>query len=192
MNEQERFEDEAAEECCGGCKDADETAGDPEEEEDEVTGEIQDSELLKCEQEVQLWKDKYLRVQADIENVRRRMYKEQEQALWRAQADIFSQLLTVMDNFDRAQADLEKLNSNGQQNAALAGIALIRKDLATLFERVDVREMPVTKKFDPTLHEALVSVDAEGAESGDIVQILQKGYLFKGQVLRPAKVSVAR
>jgi molecular chaperone GrpE len=97
-----------------------------------------------------------------------------------------------MDNFDRAQADLEKLNSNGQQNAALAGIALIRKDLATLFERVDVREMPATKKFDPALHEALVSVDAEGAESGDIVQILQKGYLFKGQVLRPAKVSVAR
>lgn len=190
MNEQERFEDEAAEECCGGCQDADATVGDPEEE--EVVGEIQDSELLKCEQEVQLWKDKYLRVQADIENVRRRMYKEQEQALWRAQADIFTQLLTVMDNFDRAQVDLEKLNSSGQQNAALAGIALIRKDLATLFERVDVREMPTSKKFDPALHEALVSVDVEGAESGDIVQILQKGYLFKGQVLRPAKVSVAR
>jgi molecular chaperone GrpE len=195
MNMFARFEDEAEAECCGGCQDSDEMldengtdfgSGDRKEEAAE------DQELVTCKQEVEHWKEKCLRINADLENVRRRMHKEQEQALWRAQVDIFTSLLSVVDNFDRAQADLEKLTVQGKEQVALDGISLIRKDLTALFDRVGITAMSPIATFDPALHEALASVDAPNHQSGDIVDVLQKGYLFKGQVLRPAKVSVAR
>jgi molecular chaperone GrpE len=151
-----------------------------------------DEALKQCEQEVAAWKDKYLRVNADIENMRRRMYKDQEQAVWRAQAEIFTPLLAVMDNFDRAQDEMAKLGTNAEFQAVLNGISLIRKELVALFERFGVQEITQITQFDPGLHEALVSVETPDHTPGDIVQVLQKGYMHKGQVLRVAKVSVAR
>jgi molecular chaperone GrpE len=151
-----------------------------------------DEALKQCEQEVAVWKDKYLRVNADIENMRRRMYKDQEQAVWRAQAEIFIPLLAVMDNFDRAQEEMAKLSGNAEFKPALDGISLIRKELVALFERFGVQEITQITQFDPGLHEALVSVETPDHTPGDIVQVLQKGYMHKGQVLRVAKVSVAR
>jgi molecular chaperone GrpE len=155
-------------------------------------GQADDEALKQCEQEVAAWKDKYLRVNADIENMRRRMYKDQEQAVWRAQAEIFTPLLAVMDNFDRAQDEMAKLGTNAEFQAVLNGISLIRKELVALFERFGVQEITQITQFDPGLHEALVSVETPDHTPGDIVQVLQKGYMHKGQVLRVAKVSVAR
>ncbi|HEV2916856.1 MAG TPA: nucleotide exchange factor GrpE [Candidatus Babeliales bacterium] len=159
---------------------------------EEADNNVPAHELEKCQQEVASWKEKYVRVNADLENVRRRGYKEQEQSVWKAQADIFTALLTVMDNFDRAQNELKKLEEHTEYQSIVNGILLIRKELTTLFDRFGVKEIPASKDFDPSLHEALASVDSPEHNSGDIVNILQKGYTFKGQILRPAKVSVAR
>jgi molecular chaperone GrpE len=200
MNTYERHDKDVTEdvttECCGGCQDSDEVADNDVHNADDV--DVQDNasreseELMKCQQDVAVWKDKYVRITADFENLRRRTYKEQEQALWRAQADIIAPLLAVIDNFDRALDDIAKRTTQEESQSTLSGMALIRKELASLCERAGVQEMVPTEHFDPSQHEALASIDSSTHTQGNIVQIFQKGYLLKGQVLRPAKVSVAR
>ena len=145
-----------------------------------------------CQQELAEWKDKYLRIQADLDNLRRRMYKEQEQAIWKAQADILVPLLLVADNFDRAQHELDAWHGNLEISTLIEGVKLIHKELHALFERFGVKEMQSFGQFDPTTQEAIASITSDTYASGDVVDVLQKGYTFKGVVLRPARVSVAQ
>lgn len=147
-------------------------------------------ELALCKAERDIWKDKFLRVQADFDNFSKRNEKDRLQ--WRnsVQAAMLIDLLPIVDDFDRA------LEQNVQVSADMqtwfSGIQMIRKSLQKLLEKYEVQEIPAGLPFDPLYHEALVQVEASGKPSGDIVGILQKGYTFRGQVLRPAKVSVAK
>jgi molecular chaperone GrpE len=143
-------------------------------------------ELQMCKQQVQEWKDKTIRMTADFENFKRRL--EKDQAVWQYtfQAKILLDVLDVVDNFDRAFKDLD---INDPRNA---GFVLIYKNLKKLLDKYNVTEITENKHFDPTIHEAISTVEVEGKESGDIVEVLQKGYMFKDQVLRPAKVSIAQ
>lgn len=186
--------------CCEGC---DETSSqeDTLSKRDESENGNNDHELIKCEQERDQWKDRYIRVNADLENVRRNLFKDKDQAIKRAQGEIFTYLLSIIDNFERARADLMLVDSDFQNNmtaaipykATVEGIHLIYKDFKGFLERFEVREIPFTKHFDPALHEAIATVEEVGTRaSGEVVETLQKGYFFKDQVLRPAKVSVVR
>ncbi len=127
-------------------------------------------------------KDKFIRVTADFENYKRRMQKEQAQWFDLGQTKVLSSLVNVVDDFDRALA-------SGQKDE---GVILIYKSLQKLLESFEVKEISGDLPFDPELHEAILSVENSGKQSGDIVEILQKGYTYKGKVLRPAKVSVAK
>lgn len=127
-------------------------------------------------------KDKFVRVSADFENYKRRMQKEQTQWFDLGQTKVLTALLNIVDDFDRACAS----------GSADEGIHLIYKSLQKLLESFEVKEIPANIPFDPEMHEGLVSVEASGKQSGDVVEILQKGYTYKGKVLRPAKVSVAK
>lgn len=146
------------------------------------------SELLSCQQELaacqaaqQEWKEKYLRVMADMANYNKRI--EKERALWSqlARADLLTPLLDVVDNFDRA-AQTEELNP---------GIKMIHSAFVEFLKNSGVQEVSYDT-FNPELHEALMQVDAEGKESGTIVTVMQKGYALGDKVLRPAKVSVTK
>lgn len=148
-------------------------------------------ELIACQQEVAVWKDRYLRINADLENMRRRMAKDHEASLIAAQSDIFSDLLAIVDNFDRALAD-QNMQDNSACKSWFEGIALIRNQLANLLSSYGVEEITQIQTFDPELHEALAQVQTADYASGDIVQVLQKGYMFKNRVLRHAKVTVSR
>lgn len=145
------------------------------------------SALKICQDQVQEWKDKFLRLSADFDNFKRRL--EKDQASWQRmiQTGIFLDILGIVDDFDRAFA--------GQQDhtGALAGFALIRKNLQKLLEKNGITEIKEVGEFNPQLHEAVMSVPAdEQHKPGSVVQILQRGYRFKDQVLRPAKVSIAQ
>jgi molecular chaperone GrpE len=153
---------------------------------------LKKNDIRACQQELAEWKDKYLRIQADLDNLRRRVYREQEQAIWKAQAEILMPLLLIADNFDRTHSELSKQQEQAVPAVLLQGVSLMHKELRVLFERVGVKEIESIGPFDPTTQEAISSVAHDMHRSGDVVDILQKGYTFKGIVLRPAKVSVAQ
>lgn len=148
------------------------------------------AELFACIAERDSWKEKFLRLQADYDNFTKRNEKERLQ--WRdtLQSALLLDILPIVDDFDRA---FEKQNEAdiSLQNW-LAGFEMIRKSLQKFLEKYNVKEIPATLPFDPEYHEALMQVESPSHQAGEIVGILQKGYTFRDEVLRPAKVSVAK
>lgn len=142
-------------------------------------------QLNECLNQKEEWKDRCLRTTADFENYKKRAEKERSLWITSAQSSILSDLLSIVDDFDRAF-------SLSQENQSLTGFSLIHKELHKFLEKHGVTEIKEVKQFDPHLHEAIMNAESADHESGAIVQVLQKGYMFKGQVLRPAKVSVAK
>ncbi len=151
-------------------------------EQDQVTDNLA-QQLKECVAQKEEWKDRFLRTAADFENFKKRT--EKERVLWisNAQSTLLNDLVNVVDNFDRAFE---------QQHENIAGFELIYKELKKLLEKYGVTEIKEVSHFDPKLHEAIMQVDSPDHKPGDIVKVLQKGYLFKGELLRPTKVSVAK
>lgn len=149
-----------------------------------------DNDLENCMQELQEWKSRFVRVSADLENFRRRVEKERIDWMRVAQAEVLQDLLSVVDDFDRALQEGEK--SDSDIASFLEGFSLISKSLYKLLEKYGVTEITEHKTFDPNLHEAIAQVDSPDHQSGEIVQVMQKGFMLKDKVLRPAKVTVAK
>lgn len=140
------------------------------------------------EEKLQECEDRYLRVHADFENIKRRMEKEKNQAIAWANESFASDLLTVIDSLDMAiQIDdkeaFEKLKE---------GVELTKDNLVKTFEKHGIKEISTGEGFDPNLHEAVMQVDSEEHEANQIVQVLQKGYLCKEKVIRPTMVSISK
>lgn len=148
--------------------------------------------LAACKKEVDSWKEKYIRVSADLENFSKRVDKERVQ--WRnsGQSSILTGLLEIVDDFDRAFEQLNKTGADSSNQSWITGFELIRKSLHKFLESHDVAPISTAIPFDTQYHEALMEVESPDHKAGDIVAVLQKGYTFKGQVLRVAKVSVAK
>jgi molecular chaperone GrpE len=157
-----------------------------------------DSELHKCQLQVQELhkqieesKEKVLRVSADFENFRRRMDKERAQWMQTAQSEVLDDLLDVVNDVDRALTELRKKEHGNDQAVWLAGFELIQKSLQKMLTQYEVQEITQVRTFDPQLHEALLRVASPEHQSGDIITVMERGFMLKGNVLRPAKVSVA-
>jgi molecular chaperone GrpE len=144
------------------------------------------AQLQECEAQLNEWKDRCLRTAADFENFKRRTEKEKVLWMGTAQSAILADILEIADDFERALAQPDETESKLR-----AGIELTYKSLQKLLEKYGVAAMQPTTTFDPNLHEAIMQTKSDQVKSGDIMQVLQKGYMHKGQVLRPAKVSVA-
>ena len=145
--------------------------------------------LTACMNELGGLKDRYARLGSDFENYKRRIEKEKSSWMQSAQTAILSDLLGIVDDFDRALQAGKQQESTAQ---LLSGFDLIEKSLHKLLAKYGVTPMKDYQTFDPEKHEALMHVDSPEHKSGDIVQVLQKGFMFKDVVLRPAKVSVAK
>lgn len=147
--------------------------------------EISDVEAYK--QEAAMWKDQYARISADFDNYKKRMDREQVQWMQTAQTMVIKDLLTVVDNFERA------LSQKTEDTASLyIGIEMIYKSVLNILAKYGVKEFAEYKEFDPEKHEALMHAESSDHESGQIVQVLEKGFMIKDKVLRPAKVTVAQ
>ena len=139
-------------------------------------------------------RDEYLelaqRTRADFENYRKRVAKETSEALARGKAELARSLLPALDNLERALAAGEDASAH---QALIEGVAMVRDELHSRLEAAGVESFdPTGEKFDPQLHEALSTQPSEGAESGIVLETLERGYRLNGQVLRPAKVVVSR
>jgi len=127
------------------------------------------------------------RAQADFENYRKRAAKETAAAGRRAKSGLVGELLPVVDNLERA------LTSAGDQEEHLAGgVRLVHSELIAVLARNGVEQFdPAGEKFDPAFHEALSTREADGADPGVVVDVVEKGYSLSGTVLRPARVVVS-
>jgi molecular chaperone GrpE len=141
-------------------------------------------------------RDEYLdlakRTKADFENFRKRMTSEVQAAGARGKAEVLRDVLPVLDDLERA-LQVEGLDPEGDSPEGLAhGVLLVFRSLRDALGRNGIEAVdPTGEKFDPNLHEALSTQPAEGAESGTIVEVLQKGYRLGEQLIRPARVVVA-
>lgn len=158
---------------------------------DSATEKVFDNELVACQEEVATIKQRFMYLNAEFDNYKKRIERERTQWLSAAQNAVFVDLLPIIDNFDRALQEQEKPGMPAEIVTHMAGFELIAKEFHKFLKKYDVIEIEHDLEFNPLYHEALMHVSSETHQSGQVVSILQKGYKHKGQVLRPAKVSVS-
>ena len=126
------------------------------------------------------------RLAAEFDNYRKRAVRDQENLVTRAHERLVKELLPIVDDLERALEAAEQ-----HEEAKLEeGVRLVQRQLASVLEREGLAEIPTDGKFDPHVHEALLSQPSE-AEEGTVIEVLQKGYRLGDRVLRPARVVVA-
>jgi molecular chaperone GrpE len=147
-------------------------------------------ELKARLEEAEAKRDEYLdslqRLAADFDNYRKRAARDQESLVARAHERLVKELLPVLDDLGRALEAAAK-----HEEAKLEeGVQLVQRALADLLAKEGLAEIDTNGRFDPHVHEALLTQPSE-AEEGSVIQVLQKGYRLGDRVLRPARVVVA-
>ena len=127
------------------------------------------------------------RLQADFDNYRKRNATIRADSMEEGTRELIRSLLPVLDNFDRALEHCENVDPNW-----LDGIKLVQKQLAGILQKNGLEELPAEGAFDAALHEAVMQEEAEGAESGTILAVFQKGYKVKDRIIRHSMVKVAK
>lgn len=145
------------------------------------------NDLSKQKQE---FEDKYLRSQAEIQNMHQRFDKEKQQLIKYDGQKLAKEILPALDNIERAlQVDIS--DESGEQ--LKKGIEIVQQSLSKALADSDITEIKAeNEKFDPNMHQAIQTVPADDNHPADtVVQVLQKGYILKDRVLRPSMVIVA-
>lgn len=147
--------------------------------------------LSQSEQAAEDAKDRAIRAVAEMENVRRRTAQDVEKAHKFALEKFANELLTTVDNLERAlavAAEAEQINSN-----FLEGIELTHKSLLSTLNKFGVEAVGEEGEvFNPDLHQAMSMQAVEGKENNTILAVMQKGYTLSGRLLRPAMVMVVK
>ena len=174
---------------------------DTEENGDAASGEISEEEAVESSQTVEegsteenpellQLKDKYLRTLAEYENFRKRSEKEKAQMFELGAKSIIEALLPVVDNFERA---LSHVQEEEKDSPFVKGIEGIYKQIQKMFADCNIQEIEALgKKFDPALHNAVMTEEEGDAEEDTITQDLQKGYTYRGNVVRHSMVKVKK
>ncbi|WP_244088129.1 nucleotide exchange factor GrpE [Companilactobacillus sp. RD055328] len=165
----------------------------PKDKSDEVKEEVTDDsndELEALQKQKDEFEDKYLRSQAEIQNMHARFDKEKQQLLKYDGQKLAKEILPVIDNIERA-LQVEVTNDNGEQ--LKKGIELTLSGLNNALKDSNVTEIAAEgETFDPNVHQAIQTVAADDEHPVDtVVSVLQKGYMLKDRVLRPSMVIVA-
>lgn len=148
-------------------------------------------EIETLKQEKEQLDDQFLRAQAEIRNMSNRYKKEREQLLKYDGQKLAKNILPVLDNLERA-LDVEVTEEGAQQ--LKKGVEMVHQAMSSALKDNDITEIAaLNEKFDPNLHQAVQTVAKQGDQAADtVVQVLQRGYMLKDRVLRPAMVIVAQ
>ena len=150
-----------------------------------------DSEAERARAEVAALNDRHLRLAAEFDNYRKRTERERSETWNRSQAELAGVLLDALDDLGRvAHVDPEATTVA----SLLEGVQLVERKLQRALSNAGLEEIEAEgRRFDPATMEALMMVDAERADEDDVVAgVLQKGYRFRGHLLRPARVQVRK
>lgn len=152
-------------------------------------GVSEDTRYVELEKLAEENQQRYLRAQADFDNFRRRTLKEKEELGQYASMKLLGQLLPVLDNFERAIA---ASSGSGDFDSLAKGVDMIFRQLGQTLEQEGLKVMNVVgEPFNPEFHQAIMQVESDEYEEGIIVEEVQKGYILKDKVLRPAMVKVS-
>ena len=155
---------------------------------------IESAKIIELENRIKELEDKYLRANAEFENMKKRLEKEKSQAVAYANEQFARDLLTVIDALE---SGANSVNEDGNFSDEAVknlkeGIDLTIDQFSKIFEKHGISLIDIENGFNPHFHEAVMRVDSEDHNEGDIVQVYQKGYLMKDRVLRPAMVTIAK
>ena len=146
-------------------------------------------ELEKLKAEVEEWKNSFLRKQAEFQNFTKRKEKEVEELKKFSSEKIITQFLGSLDNFERA---IESSIESKDFDSLLKGVEMIVRNLKDIMTSEGVEEISTEGAFDPVYHHAVGVEASEDKKEDEIVKVLQKGYMMKGKVIRPAMVIVCK
>ncbi|MEA3305385.1 MAG: nucleotide exchange factor GrpE [Candidatus Omnitrophota bacterium] len=137
------------------------------------------------------FQDKYLRAHAELDNARKRLIKEKEEYTRFANEDLLSDILYIVDNFDRA---ITHMNAAQKIESILDGINMILKQFHAFLERNGLKKIEsIGKKFNPQIHEAIEHVEIpDEKKAGVVIEEIQTGYMLNDRLLRPAVVKVGK
>jgi molecular chaperone GrpE len=139
--------------------------------------------------EADVLKDRLLRLQADFDNFRKRMARERQETIARANEDLLEALLTPVDHLDRALDVMQK--GVAESDPCLQGVRLVRSELRAVLDRFGLKPIETQgKPFDPSIHESLGWASVAGVAEGHVAAEVRAGYLLNGRLLRAAQVMV--
>ena len=189
-NENINEEVKNAEETAEDIKDT-ETKEEASKETEETKEAAADDKIAELEASVADWKDKYQRLMAEFENARKRTAKEATQRYDMGAMGVLEKLLPVIDNFERA-IKMDDDNLEDEVSKFLSGFKMIYSNLALTLQNFEVKAIDgANKPFDPVYHDAVMTEHRDDLEPGMIIEVLQKGYMLKDRVIRPAMVKVS-
>lgn len=146
--------------------------------------------IEELQNEINVLKDKNMRVTAEMVNTLRRKDEETNRLLKYSNESLINELLPVIDNFDRA------LNQNVKSEEIESyqkGMTMIYNSLKNILEKFEVKEIEaLDKEFDPSYHQAVMQEEKEGTKENIVIEVMQKGYTYKDKVIRPAMVKVSK
>lgn len=146
--------------------------------------------VQELEAEVARLKDQVLRDRADLENTRKRLMREKEEAVKYANAVLLEKLLPVVDNFELG---LSAARQSSDSSAVLSGMAMVQKQLEDFLRDHGMQPLDaVGQRFDPNLHEALGEEASGEVPEGFVIRQLRKGYKLRDRLLRAANVFVSK
>ncbi|QRG87221.1 nucleotide exchange factor GrpE [Bulleidia sp. zg-1006] len=159
----------------------------PVEEEVELSAEEKlQAQVITLEEQVAILKNEYAKAYADAENMKKRLQTDFEQRTKFQMANFAKELLPILDNCERALAQ------ETQDEAYRKGVEMIYSQLQNTLAKEGVQEIDaLNHQFDGSFHQALMSEAKEGVEPNIVIEILQKGYMIKDRLLRPAMVKVS-
>jgi molecular chaperone GrpE len=143
------------------------------------------------EDEIDVLREKLLRVGAEFENYKKRQARDFSRLCNQGRRDLVEELLVVLDNFDRAEEHRNEGHSHEEIESGLTQtLAMLRSILER--EGLSVVATEVMDPFDPNIHEAMLAEDRDDLERDAVLLVLQKGYRFGNELLRPVRVKVGR
>lgn len=149
------------------------------------------AELEAAREEAQENKEHYLRAEAEMANLRRRVEKDVENAHKFGQEKLVKELLTVADNLERTLAAIE--TDSDEIQPLKEGAEMTLKDLLDTFNKFNIEPVdPEGEPFDPQLHQAMSMVENPEVEPNTVMAVMQKGYTLHGRLVRPAMVVVSK
>lgn len=148
-------------------------------------------QLAAAQEEAQKMKDQYLRAEAEMANLRRRVEKDVENAHKFGQEKLSKELLSVADNLERAIVSTE--GDSVDVNAIREGVEMTLKGLQDVFAKFKIEAVdPHGEPFDPQLHQAMSMVENTEVEPNTVIAVMQKGYTLNERLIRPAMVMVSK
>lgn len=159
--------------------------------EEEMKEENKELDLIKTlTEQNEVLNDKLLRNTAELQNYKKRKDDEVEKLLKYSEEDIILDILQVVDNFERA-ITLDDENLDDELSKFLQGFKMIYSNLVNILTKFEVKEIEsLDKDFDPNYHQAVLTDNITEKEDNIILEVLQKGYMYKDKILRPSMVKV--